>query len=76
MSSLELHPGLSGGEKVPQHRFKFRRTAGLLLSGDGDVGHNFCLYLLEMTDKVGCWVQAALEDGLSVPSSFPAFKLE
>lgn len=76
VSSLELHPGLSGEEKVPQHRFKFRRTAGLLLSGGGDVGHNFCLYPLEMTDKVGCWVQAASEDGLSVPSSFPAFKLE
>lgn len=56
--------------------FKFRSTAGLLLSGGGDVEHCFCLYPLEMTDKAGSWVQAASEDGLSVPFSFSAFKLE
>lgn len=71
-----LHPGLSGEEKVPRDCFKFRSTAGLLLSGGGDVEHGFCLYPLEMTDKAGSWVQAASEDGLSVSSSFAAFKLE
>lgn len=35
VSSLELHPGLSAEEKVPQDCFKFRSTAGLLISGDG-----------------------------------------
>lgn len=46
-----LHPGLSGEEKVPRDCFKFRSTAGLLLSGGRAVGHCFCFYPLEMTDS-------------------------